>query len=107
MRKRSMFVLLSMLSLCLTIKPLAVNASQNSSILVTGNLDKVEQTTSEIPKEKEKLKEKQTIIKESNLPKTGEMIDEKIIILGCLIIGITIIVFVYKRKEAGIKGSLK
>ncbi|EAE3692065.1 LPXTG cell wall anchor domain-containing protein, partial [Listeria monocytogenes] len=95
MRKRSMFVLLSMLSLCLTIKPLAVNASQNSSILVTGNLDKVEQTTSEIPKEKEKLKEKQTIIKESNLPKTGEMIDEKIIILGCLIIGITIIVFVY------------
>ncbi|HCD1404658.1 TPA: hypothetical protein M9309_002855, partial [Listeria monocytogenes] len=71
MRKRSMFVLLSMLSLCLTIKPLAVNASQNSSILVTGNLDKVEQTTSEIPKEKEKLKEKQTIIKESNLPKTG------------------------------------
>ncbi|HEL8265323.1 TPA: hypothetical protein U0C96_002835, partial [Listeria monocytogenes] len=78
MRKRSMFVLLSMLSLCLTIKPLAVNASQNSSILVTGNLDKVEQTTSEIPKEKEKLKEKQTIIKESNLPKTGEMIDEKI-----------------------------
>ncbi|MCG3305899.1 LPXTG cell wall anchor domain-containing protein [Listeria monocytogenes] len=96
-----------MLSLCLTIKPLAVNASQNSSILVTGNLDKVEQTTSEIPKEKEKLKEKQTIIKESNLPKTGEMIDEKIIILGCLIIGITIIVFVYKRKEAGIKGSLK
>lgn len=102
-----MFVLLSMLSLCLTIKPLAVNASQNSSILVTGNLDKVEQTTSEIPKEKEKLKEKQTIIKESNLPKTGEMIDEKIIILGCLIIGITIIVFVYKRKEAGIKGSLK
>ncbi|MCH5002094.1 LPXTG cell wall anchor domain-containing protein [Listeria monocytogenes] len=99
MRKRSMFVLLSMLSLCLTIKPLAVNASQNSSILVTGNLDKVEQTTSEIPKEKEKLKEKQTIIKESNLPKTGEMIDEKIIILGCLIIGITIIVFVYKRKK--------
>ncbi|MEG7767952.1 LPXTG cell wall anchor domain-containing protein [Listeria monocytogenes] len=99
MRKRSMFVLLSMLSLCLTIKPLAVNASQNSSILVTGNLDKVEQTTSEIPKEKEKLKEKQTIIKESNLPKTGEMIEEKIIILGCLIIGITIIVFVYKRKK--------
>ncbi|EDN9731383.1 cell surface protein, partial [Listeria monocytogenes] len=78
MRKKCMLVLLSMLSLCLTIKPLAVNASQNSSILVTGNLDKVEQTTSEIPKEKEKLKEKPTIIKESNLPKTGEMIDEKI-----------------------------
>lgn len=102
MRKRSMFVLLSMLSLCLVIKPLAVHANHNSSILVTGNLDKVEQTTSELPKEKEKLKEKQTIIIESNLPKTGEIIDEKVTILGCLIIGFTLIVILYKRKKTTI-----
>ncbi|EOC9190085.1 LPXTG cell wall anchor domain-containing protein [Listeria monocytogenes] len=99
MRKINMFVLLSIFSLCLTIKPLPVDASHNSSIPVTGNLDKVEQTTSEISKEKEKLKEKQTIVKETALPKTGEKVDDKVFILGCLVMGITIIVFLYKRKK--------
>lgn len=99
MRKITMFVLLSIFSLCLAIKPLAVDASQLSSIPVTGNLDKVEQTTSEKIKEKEKLNEKQTIIKETTLPKTGETVDDKIFILGCLVMGVTIIVGLYKQKK--------
>lgn len=99
MRKISMLVLLSIISLCLAIKPLGVYASQFSSIPVTGNLDRVEQTTPEKPKEKEKLKEKQTIIKETVLPKTGEKVDDKIFISGCLIMGIIVIVILYKRKK--------
>lgn len=98
MKKIYMLVLLSILSLCLTINPLVVNASQNSSILVTGNLDTVEQAISEKQKEKEKLKEKQTIIKETTLPKTGEMVDDINFILGCLVMGITMIVVLYKKK---------
>ncbi|HFK2761780.1 TPA: LPXTG cell wall anchor domain-containing protein [Enterococcus faecalis] len=99
MKKISMLVLLSIFSLCLTIKPLGVYASQFSSIPVTGNLDKIEQITSEKPKEKEKLKEKQTIIKETALPKTGEKVDDRIFILGCLVMGITIVMILYKRKK--------
>ena len=99
MRKISMFVLLSIFSLCMMIKPLAVDASQFSSIPVTGNLDKVEQTISEITKEKDKLTEKQTIIKKTALPKTGEKVEDRIFILGCLIIGITIVLNLYKRKK--------
>lgn len=99
MRKISMLVLLSIFSLCLTIQPLGVYASQFSSIPVTGKLDRVEQTTSEKEKEKENLKEKQTIIKKTGLPKTGEKVDDKIFILGCLVMGITIIVILYKKKD--------
>ena len=99
MKKISMLVLLSIFSLCLTIKPLDVYASQFSSIPATGNLDKIEQTTSEEPKEKEKLTEKQTIIKETALPKTGEKVDDRIFILGCLVMGITIVIVLYKRKK--------
>ncbi|EOH8749232.1 LPXTG cell wall anchor domain-containing protein [Enterococcus faecalis] len=99
MKKISMLVLLSIFSLCLTIKPLDVYASQFSSIPATGNLDKIEQTTSKEPKEKEKLTEKQTIIKETALPKTGEKVDDRIFILGCLVMGITIVIVLYKRKK--------
>ncbi|MGG5336352.1 LPXTG cell wall anchor domain-containing protein [Enterococcus sp. AZ154] len=99
MKKLSVFVLLSIFSLYLIIKPLAVEASHFSSIPVKGNLDKTEQTTSEKTKEKEKLIEKQTIIKETSLPKTGENVDDKIFILGCLVTGITMIVILYKQKK--------
>lgn len=101
MKKISMLVLLSIFSLCLTIKPLDGYASQFSSIPATGNLDKIEQTTSEKPKEKEKekLKEKQTIIKETVLPKTGGKVDDRIFILGCLVMGITMVMVLYKRKK--------
>ncbi|HGM4083177.1 TPA: LPXTG cell wall anchor domain-containing protein [Listeria monocytogenes] len=98
MRKISMFVLLSIFSLCLTIKPLTVDASHTSSVPITGNLDKVEQTTSENPKEKEILTEKQTIVKETVLPKTGDKSLCYLSLMGILLLLSGLVVMYRKSK---------
>lgn len=98
MNKISTIVLLGILSLCLNGFSLTVDAAQYPTIQVFGNLDKPEDVPTETDVETHTFEEKQTIIKESSLPKTGENRNFKLIILGFIIIMCWMIYF-YQQKN--------
>lgn len=109
--RRVTYIFLILVIAYLSALPLVIKASTNanSTMQVVGNLSLVK---SEVPEEDEEtpLEEQRTILKEENLPNTGENKDLILIICGLLLLSITLITCrlskqVIQGEYKNIKGS--
>ncbi|MDA3973010.1 LPXTG cell wall anchor domain-containing protein [Enterococcus thailandicus] len=103
MIKISKILILGIFSLYLFSATLEVNASQSSTVQVTGYLDKdLESNTHESFEDNSKdnsKEEKQTILSKGNLPKTGEASTSSFLVLGFIFTISSILLFLIKRKK--------
>lgn len=103
-------VLVTLLSLHLTSMPFIVNASENSVIKVTGNLDKAIESIVENSDEKDvvtpNLEKKQTIIKTGDLPTTGAETLVWLSVLGSILISIAVLLWFYVKRSKKRSGQL-
>ncbi|MFQ6322500.1 LPXTG cell wall anchor domain-containing protein [Lactococcus garvieae] len=109
--RRTTYIFLIIVIAYLIVLPLETKASTNtnSTMQVVGNLNLGK---SEVPEEDEEtpLEEQRTILKEENLPNTGEKKDLILIICGLLLLSITLITCrlskqVIQGEYKNIKGS--
>lgn len=109
--RRVTYIFLILVIAYLSALPLVTKASTNtnSTMQVVGNLNLGK---SEVPEEDEEtpLEEQRTILKEENLPNTGEKKDLILIICGLLLLSITLITCrlskqVIQGEYKNIKGS--
>lgn len=109
--RRVTYIFLILVIAYLSVLPLVTKASTNanSTMQVVGNLSLVK---SEVPEEDEEtpLEEQRTILKEENLPNTGERKDLILMICGLLLLSITLLTCrlskrMIQRRYKNIKGS--
>lgn len=99
MIKISKVLILGIFSLYLFSSTLEVNASQDTPVQVTGYLDKDSELNISESYEISSKEEKQTILSDGNLPKTGEITGSKYLALGGIFTVFSILIFLLKRKK--------
>lgn len=109
--RRVTYIFLILVITYLSALPLETQANTNANLTmeVVGNLSLVK---SEVPEEDEEtpLEEQRTVLKEENLPNTGEQKDLVLIICGLLLLSITLLTCrlskqVIQGQYKNIKGS--